>query len=427
MVSVLIESITEKRWQIIAAVTIILTLVVIASISAQLNAENPSSVDEESEVVSVETVQVTRKDIIRTTTVSGQLTPSRSVNLAATLNAEIEKINASVGDKVHRDQLLVKLDQAETGPRYQQSEAALKAAKAKLSEAQEGATDEEIKQLEAAVNSAEVAYQSAEWTFDQIQTLYERDAVPRPQLEEAKTQYYAAKSQLTQAQMQLKIAEDGPSEHNLQMLKAGVEEAQAAVDLAANMLSKTEITAPFAGLVSYVKVEQGEMVAAGSPVAGVLSLDPIEAEVLVSEKNIAKISRDDTAQVTVDAVDSTFEASVEKLSPAADPETGMFPVTLKLQNPDRNLLPGMLVEVEFTTAFSHDVLSVPRKAVLSRGDKDYVFVVKDNRAHERQVTIGLEDKKYAEIIDGLQGDESVVTYGAEYLDDGSTVNLMGRE
>lgn len=374
--------------------------------------------------VAVEVSTVERRDVFRTTRVTARISPRLSVDLTPRVPGEVQEVFVQMGDRVEEGQALFKLDDSDLRTQLAQAEAALESARAQVAQVESGARDEEIQQLQAALEQAEMVFELAARTYERVERLYRQGTVSGAQLEEAEMAYRGAEVQLTIARMNLKMALDGAPEETLRAARARLREAEAAVSAVRTQVERAVIRAPVAGVVAYVIVDRGDMVSPGSGTVGLVDIDTVHVDALVSEKVVGSLRRGDAVSVSVGALSETFDAVVTQVAPAADRQTGMFPVRMSIDNPEGRLKAGMMAEVTFVTERAEDVLSVPRRAVMTRGAEHYVFIVVDERARRRPVEIGLEDAEHVEIRRGLSEGDVVVEFGAEYLEDGDRVQVI---
>lgn len=221
---------------------------------------------------------------------------------------------------------------------------------------------------------------------------------------------------------------------------ASVEEARAALLDAETRLAKTRIRAPFAGVVSRLDLEPGAYVRPGEGVADLVDLSELEIEVGVSDQDILALRDGAPARVAVEAVHGRwFEGRVVRPGRTADPVTRRYPVPVRLANPDRLLLPGMIATVRFELGEARPVLQVPRRALLREFDLEYVFrlepaaggeaaddvaVARRQRVRTRAVPFRPE---LLEVEEGLAAGARVAVSGVRELRDGQRVRVREDE
>ena len=210
-------------------------------------------------------------------------------------------------------------------------------------------------------------------------------------------------------------------------IKYELDSLQAAYNLARLEYSYTEIRAPIDGVVSERFIKVGNTISANDPVFRVTDMEPLLGYLFVPEKEFRRLRPGQPAQVSVDAIPGkTFEASILRVSPVVDPETGTFKVTLAVTDPDKRLKPGMFGRFQVIHERRENALLIPRMAVIEDETQTSVFVVEEGIARRRSIQTGYSRGEHVEIVEGLSGDETVVTLGQTGLKDGSEVSVVTR-
>lgn len=194
---------------------------------------------------------------------------------------------------------------------------------------------------------------------------------------------------------------------------ADLTQARAAVD-------KLTLVAPFAGLVDSVAVELSEYVRSGTPVATILSLDPILVRAEVSELDIGHVSTGDKANIRL--VNGTeLEGEVRFIAREASAETRTFPVEVALPNPGNAIPAGMTAELELFAAPVQTV-TVPRSIITlsDQGEVGLRVVGADNLA--RFVPVGIvDDSEDGLAVTGVPADVRIIVAGQDLVRDGEEV------
>lgn len=196
--------------------------------------------------------------------------------------------------------------------------------------------------------------------------------------------------------------------------------AKAELTLARATVDRLGLTAPFSGLVDSVNVELGEWVQTGTPIATILSLDPILVRAEVSEVDIGHVTTGAKAKVKL--VNGTeMEGTLRFVAREASVETRTFPVEIELPNPGNILPSGMTTEVELFATPARTV-TVPR-SVITLSDKGEVglrVVGKDNVA--RFIAVGiLDDTETGLVVTGVPEDVRIIVAGQDLVRDGEQV------
>jgi len=191
-------------------------------------------------------------------------------------------------------------------------------------------------------------------------------------------------------------------------------------------LAKMSIVTLFAGIITDLPYyTQGTRVTSGQPVVTVMSYDKMYMEINLPEKNISEIQAGQNVIITnYTLADDTLKGTVSELSPAISTETRTFEGKLIIDNPQLKLRPGMFVKADIIVARKDSALVIPKSIILSSNRGKVVFVVEQNTARERRITIGLENQDYAEVISGLKVNERMVVKGYETLRNDSKVKVI---
>jgi RND family efflux transporter MFP subunit len=255
-----------------------------------------------------------------------------------------------------------------------------------------------------------------------------RDALAQAeaQLGQARAQEANARSRLQRAEKALAagVAAAQEVEDNrlaLATAQAAVRTAQAAVSTARNQLARSELRAPFAGVVAHVFVAPGEPVDANKAVVEVARTEELEVRAPIAPATAAGLKVGQRADVRVDGFPGqTFAARVVALAPTIDPVTGAALVRLRVDNGKGALRLGAFAHARIERELRHDVLRVPRAALLG-GEQPALEVVESGKSKRKPVQIGAQDESFAEIASGLSEGEIVIVQGAYALPDGTPV------
>lgn len=203
------------------------------------------------------------------------------------------------------------------------------------------------------------------------------------------------------------------------------ESQKAAYDLAMLNLEYTSIKSPISGVVSERFVKRGNMIGTDQQVFRVTDFSPLQAILYVPEHEMAKIRKDQRAELRVDALpNQTFVGHVERISPVVDAETGTFKVTVFMDETKDMLRPGMFGRVKIVYDTRENTRMIPKSAVMSEDLAQSVYVVRDSLAFKKQIQTGYTNGLNVEVIDGLEDGEIVVTIGQGSLQDSSKVNII---
>ncbi|EGR0289411.1 multidrug efflux RND transporter periplasmic adaptor subunit VmeY [Vibrio parahaemolyticus] len=221
--------------------------------------------------------------------------------------------------------------------------------------------------------------------------------------------------------------------------RAELEAANAQLKLAEVNLSYTQIRAPFSGRISDTKVSTGDLV---SPSSGVLttlvSLDPVHTSFSVSERErlamgMDRIKGDGSAESNGVEVQLELEngqffehlGQLDFLGNRIDTKTGTIAMRALVPNPKHKLLPGQHIKINLRDKNTRDVIVVPRRAVQTDLEGDFVMVTAEgNVAERRNVELGPQVEQGIIIREGLEKGEAVITQGLQRVRNGVEVRVQ---
>jgi membrane fusion protein (multidrug efflux system) len=217
------------------------------------------------------------------------------------------------------------------------------------------------------------------------------------------------------------------SDGDFERIKFEMDALEASFNLARLELDYTQIRAPIDGVVSERYVKMGNTVSVGEPLFRVTSLNPLVAYLHVPEREYRNIEAGQPVSIDIDALpDEPVIATVSRVSPIVDPQTGTFKITVEIVDDERRIKPGMFGRIGVVHDVHTNALQVPRSAVVEDEGRTSVFVVENDVAVRKAVTLGYGNRGLVEITNGLEDGESVVTVGQTSLKQDSKVTVINK-
>ena len=230
---------------------------------------------------------------------------------------------------------------------------------------------------------------SAEDTLNAIKRLPNPDVVPKVQRDADQNEV----NRLT-----------GVVENEKSELQHIVDLTASALKSAEDSLKRTEIRAPFDGILIGINFNDNAYVLPNQPLFTVASRDTYVAG-QVNEEDVGQLKQGMKAEVRLYAYSTTtFVATLANVLPAPDPNSSRYTVTLGLDKPPDNLMFGETGEMNIILGRKENALVIPARAL----QVDQVFIVDDGIVEQRTVKVGFKSLEYAEILDGLSGGEQVI-------------------
>lgn len=201
--------------------------------------------------------------------------------------------------------------------------------------------------------------------------------------------------------------------------------AQANVALAQARLEKASITAPLSGMVGLRTVSAGAYITPGARIVELADIDPIKVDFRVPELVLSSLRPGQPIRVTVDALrGKTFDGKIYVIDPIVDANGRAVRLRARIENPKRELSPGLFARVQIVVERRNDSVLVPESAVFAEGQKRLVYRVVEGRAVLTEIELGQRRPGQVEVRSGLGPDETVVTAGHQQIRDGTRVEIV---
>lgn len=326
------------------------------------------------------TIQAIKREYNKTLSYFGSLEPIAKVDVYSKEESRILKLYADVSDWVTTNQLLVQLDDKELLERKKQKEAVFYVEKANL-------------------NRDRILSQNKKLIYDRARLAFRDKIIPEQDLDNAKTDYETSLAQVN-------------------LSKAKLREARAAIEEISTKLNETKIYSPLDGVVSERYLDLGALVKPSQPIFKILATYEVNLIISVPESDINKIidknahvKRDISIDVHVEALNRKFEGVIYKIYPTVDINTRTIKIEVRLANRKRLLKPGFYCRAIFNIGKSKTVLILPASAVNSdeKSGNEFVQIMeKDNNIITKKVkTIPFESEERI-ILEGINETDRVI-------------------
>ena len=314
--------------------------------------------------------------------VVGNVRARTSAVVSTRIPGSISVLKVREGDRVKKGQLLVQLD-------AQENQATAAVASAAIDEAQRG--------LDEALSRKKLA----DTTFDRYNNLLKEQAISLQEFDVKQSEKDVAAQGVARAESRLRQAREGSK-------------------ASAAMSGYTRIVAPISGIVAAKQADLGATVFPGQPLLTIDDDGSYQLELALPENVAAKVKPGTPLQVTLDAVGSSFQATIAEIVPTADPASRTFVAKIALSQ--KGLKSGMFGRGSIRLGTTANGIALPKKAVLERGALTLVWTVdKENIARMRIVKAGRQNGERLEILSGLSDGDRVVVTGVEKVIEGARV------
>lgn len=357
---------------------------------------------------------------------NGKIEPTRNFEAHAPISTTVKRLLVKEGDHVRKGQLLLQLDDADIRSQAARAQAQVRAAQADQSALKTGGTQEEVLTLNSQLVKAHSALDVAQRNLDALRRLQQQGAASPGEVRQAE-------DNLQRAQADTTLLEQKKSQRYSQpeavKIHAQAEEAQAAYAAAEDALGKSDVRAPFDGIVYSLPVKQGAFIQAGDMLLQEGDLSHVVVRAFVDEPDIGRLQVGQKVEVTWDALPGRNWTGTVTTVPSTVRARGSRNVgetTCTVDNQDLRLLPSVNVAVTIVTAEHNAVLTLQRDALHADDSKLYVFRIVDGRLKRQPVEISLQNLTRVEIVSGLSEGDDIALPAEEnkLLFDGAAVKVV---
>jgi len=345
--------------------------------------------------------------------VSGTVeTPAEPAKVGFQVSGKVIRVGPREGDFVKAGDVLAAIDPADYQFAVDSAAAQTALARAQYEKASASARPEIVE--EARANLSQV-----EDEFRRMKTLYDNKSL-------APNDFKKYETALTNAEQRYQQARQGAQREDKAAAKAALEQAEAAERIARKRLSDATLIAPAGGFIAKRNIEVGATAGPDASVFTIVELDPVEIQVGVPETDIRLVHQGQQVIVTASALPGmTFSGIVRLLNVSAEPQTRTYMVRIKVPNPKRTLLVGMIAEARILQNEKRDVLTLPGESVVrdpQGAPQVYVYFPADKKVYARRVKTGGITGQDVQISEGIKDDELVVVAGQQLVREGSLVS-----
>jgi membrane fusion protein (multidrug efflux system) len=226
------------------------------------------------------------------------------------------------------------------------------------------------------------------------------------------------------------LEEGGVSQEEYDATVNEVEVLEAELALVEAQIAKTEVRAPFSGVVGLRAVSEGAYVTPETQITTLKRLNPIKVDLSVAEKYASRVQPGRPITFSVRGVEQRQRGTIYATDVQVDTETRTLRLRARADNPDGTLRPGMFADVTVSLGVIDDAVMVPSFAVVPTLDGQRVFVAENGTAQPRNVTLGVRTDSTVQVTEGLALRDTVITSGIQELRAGLPVQIErfeGRE
>jgi len=337
--------------------------------------------------VQVQTGVAAMGRISESITLTGSLRAKESVDVSPRVAGRLTQLLVDTGQVVAKGALLATIEDDEIRQQIERSNATL------------AVVDAQITQREAELANARIE-------LDRRIQLVEAGVLSRNELDTLEMRHTVARSQLELARAQRRQSEAEQRELSIR-------------------LGQTRIASPISGIISRRLVATGALVTSANPIVTVVSVNPMIVDAQASERDIARVRRGLTVNVTIDSLPGeTFTGRIMRISPTLDPQTRNGMLEIEIANLGGALKGEMFARINLDLGTSHESILIPRDALVYRGDQPGAYTIEEEKAKYLPLQTGLTQGDKVEVLDGLVAGDLVITRGSNMLKEGDAVRVL---
>jgi membrane fusion protein (multidrug efflux system) len=327
---------------------------------------------------SVDAAAVVRGDLVLPIVAEGRIRARRSGEIRAEIAGRLDHLHVEEGQTIRKGQILATLD----GREY---EVAIDEARSRYLESLSRLVIEEDK-VEPEAKDGDLEKKVADlWDQERRGKITREERLDRERA------------------LEINGLRSGAFRQDLVEARTGLAAARGDEERARLNLERTQIRAPFTGVVTGLDIQPGEQVTAGEVLCSLINNVDVEAEVGVLESDLRGLEIGRPALLAVPALGETLRAIVDVISPEIDADSRTCKVLLRYHSEQGRVRPGMFVRASIAGQTYSDRLLVPREAILTRDGRPLLFRVEGDRARWVYVTLGKQNDHVVEIARVLQG------------------------
>ncbi|RPI75849.1 MAG: efflux RND transporter periplasmic adaptor subunit [Ignavibacteriales bacterium] len=230
-------------------------------------------------------------------------------------------------------------------------------------------------------------------------------------------------AQLEKAKFNLKLLEDREYRQKVLLEREAISQedydvslnelnvVKAEIELVKAQIDKSEIRAPFDGVVGLKSVSEGSFVNTTTIIATLQNINPVKIDFSIPEKYAGSVKVGDPINFKIVGRDEIYTGKVFAIEPKIDPLTRTLKIRALYSNPSRDIVPGSFADVELVLNKIDDAFLVPTHSIVPELKSQKVFLYKNGLAVPQKVEIGIRTDQRVQITSGLNEKDTIITSG----------------
>jgi RND family efflux transporter MFP subunit len=424
--------IVRQRNLVLVAAVALVALVLIVLIIWRLKGSANEAGTEVTPTVSVKVVKAEKGDIAAQVSAVGTIWPREKADVGAKISAQIKRMALLKNKLVRAGEVIALLESRDLQAQRAEAVAALNEARASERSLVTGTIPKTNAEDQKALFDARAKVNNTRATYERRRVLFEKGGISKKDLEASQLELTTAEDELRLQEQTVSLRARSLNPNDRALATARTAQAQQRVATLDAQLSYATIRSPITGIVTDQFQYEGEFASAGAKLVTIADTSTVIVKAPFSDTAVAQMKAGDPATVLpTDTSAEEMRGQITLLSRSSDPTNRTVEVWVTLGNGDGKLRANGAAQVTISANSKGDAIVVPAAAVTleaSNADEGTVMVVDaQNVAHETKVTVGIRTAEKIEIVEGLQGGETVVVEGNYALPDGTKVEIAEDE
>jgi HlyD family secretion protein len=393
----------------------IIILLIILPVLISCNAKEITSDKLEKQVFPVKVAIVTKTNLSNTIELSGLAVPSLIYPILSPSPTLVEEVYIKVGDKVSKGDVLIKLNEDAAKEQYSLAKRAVSQLNELMRATQSTRGQQAIEQYDQLKKELDEAVKRSQALLAGMDT----GAVTAFDLAQSTLEVSLKQAQVAQAAA---LLQQGSNLTTFQ-LESQLLEANQKLKQAEMVLENMSMKAPISGYVSELNVFENGITIPNRPAATIINIDTINATFQLNSYQVSNVEQGMSATVTFEGVENTYRGVVSTLSPTANVNTNTFQVQIPITNKEVKIKGGMKATAHLTVSQLEKAMVIPTEAIIYEDEQTYVFVVDNQKAIKKEITVGFRSGNLVQVISGLSEADKIITSGKERLTTGALIQV----
>lgn len=386
----------------------------VKSISSNSKDDNVMAADNK---ISVEVYKAELKDRMSKDTYKSTLEAYNQGIISSKISAKVTKVLVENGQYVNEGDTIAILDDQDIQNSIKTANAQLK-----VNEQQVNSAEQQLNSAQASLEKLKINVDDAQRNYDIQKTLFDAGAVSQSEIDASEKVLNTSKADYNSGQANIEI-----SKASIETAKASVEAQKVNIEKLQNDLDNAVIKAPISGFISDKNICVGQIINQGAAIAKINDISYVFATIQVPQEKINDIKTGKPAEVILEDNDTVYNGTLDSIDLSGDSTLRVFNCKIKIENNNKELLPGEYAKVNFSDSDgknNNKVITIPVSALAGSEGNYYVFVNNNGIASKVAVDIGDSDENNVEVTSGIKDGDEIICTNMSSLKDGCKIDVI---